>query len=123
MVRGGLETRCGWVFVGKRCGPINACDRGHGLGRSAGTVPRWIGRGCRWAFVTVGPDYVAFYSVIPRILGEVASKRTAGGLMIQRTLAHVHWCIVTVFRVREVVDEHTRIRYICSLNHAEAGVD
>ena len=45
VVRGGLETRCGWVFAAERCGPINACDRGDGLGRGAGTVPRWFGRG------------------------------------------------------------------------------
>lgn len=45
MVRGGLETRCGWVFAAERCGPINACDKGDGLGRGAGTVPGGLGEG------------------------------------------------------------------------------
>jgi hypothetical protein len=28
LFRGGLETRCEWALGRKRCGPIDACDRG-----------------------------------------------------------------------------------------------
>lgn len=56
MVRGGLETRCGWVFAAERCGPINACDRGDGLGRGAGTVPGGLGEDVAKAVPNVDDD-------------------------------------------------------------------